>query len=526
MADKDKTSILETLNGGVGSAFASIANLNIRQDSNNPPIRPKGKKATASDVPFNPSAPAYDATTVLKNSLLDMSAAEGSTTTYNENAYKRATEFGNANNHFGPAVPASEPTLNPTVEPTPTMQNSPITDFSVLKDNVIVPKYSNNKEMGINSILELGSDAIPNEDAVMRQDLGLYTTSFPNQRINDDERKADGAIRTYQNYFQNFNRYYNIYNDLEMSGLHSYVFITRPDLYIFRDDASEVSPLAGNKESVKDIHGKTTIMYSPKFIYMSQFHNIILRQLTAGFSKMHHFIPFLFDRTMSLQLTDTNIKEYSTKQLYTGYSFKYAGHGQESHSGSGEFSIQFREDSQLRVTKLFSIWEEYIDGVARGLFRPKDQYIYLDQLDYVCSVYEIITAPDGESILYWAKYTGCFPTNVNHSNFSHGIGVGTGMDNKVDISFAFSHFDALDPAILTDFNKNVPQTRKIARSAQVIDVGVAEDGSHSRWVLPHYDPEILTGRPIAGPPFIALTSGGYNYKLIWTPPVETQELFK
>ena len=484
-----------------------------------------GKKATASDTPFDPMAPQYDAKTVLQNSLLDPGANATSGTINNENVYKKAIAFAEANNTLGPAV-AKEATMEPSNDPVPSMSNSAITDFSVLKNNIITPKYSTGEGQGINSILELGSEAIPYEDAVMRQDLGLYTTNFPNH-VNDDKgRTVDGSKRSYQNYFQNFNRYYNIYNDLEMNGLHSYVFITRPDLYIFVDDTKETSSLVGTGESVKNLHGKSTILYSPKFIYMNQFHNIILRQLTAGFTPIHHFIPFLFDRTMSLQLTDTNIKEYSTKQLYTGYSFKYAGHGLESHSGSGEFSIQFREDSALRVTKMFSIWEEYIDGVTRGLFRPKDFYIYYDQLDYVCSVYEIVTGPDGESIVYWAKYTGCFPTNVNHSNFSHGVGVGTGMDNKIDINFAFSHFDALDPTILTDFNMNVPQTRKMARSAEVIDIGVAADGSHSRWVLPHYDPEILTGRPIAGPPFIALTSGGYAYKLVWTPPIETQELFK
>lgn len=476
------------------------------------PYSVTGKRPTGMDAPFDTNAPIYDSSVALSNMPPESQFSEEGKI----RALSMASQYPwfSGGTHDKSAYGYTSSTAAPITE------KVPIPGFSKLEDNEIVPLDSKD---GITNILDIGSAAIPYEDAVMRQDLGLYTTSFPNQRDSskgESANAADGSKRTYQNYYQNFNRYYNVYNELEMSGLKTYVFITRPDLYIFADDTDQCSMLAGNREGLNTVHGKTMIMYSGKFIYMNRFHNIILKQLTSAFSSHHHFIPFLFDRTLSLQLTDTNIREYSTKQLYTGYSYKYAGHGLESHSGSGEFTMQFREDNALRVTKLFTIWEDYIDGVTRGLYNPKREYIMYDELDYVCSVYEFVTAPDGMEILYWAKYTGCFPTNVNHSNFSHSVGVGTGLDNKVDINFAFSHFDALDPAIITDFNMNCPLVREFARSQQIIDI------NDSRFVLPHYDPNILTGRPLAGPPFVAFGKGGYAYYLLWAQTPETVSLFK
>lgn len=298
-------------------------------------------------------------------------------------------------------------------------------------------------------------------------------------------RKLGLDANSYQDFYQNFNRYYNIYPNLEISSLTSWVFITRPDLWLFKNDYSD---LAGNKDDPTTAL-RTAVYYDPYINYMYSSYPIILKMLTPGLNTDHDFIPFLMDRTEMLQLQDINVKTEEISQLHTGYRMNYAGNSIDSTSG-GSVDLSFREDSQLRVTKFFNTWLHYIDYVTRDLFRPRAEYIYLHKLDYVCSIYQIICDPTGENILYFAKYTGCFPVNVNHANFSHQLR--GEPDTKVDVQFAYSHFDALNLEILGDFNLNSRKRGPIASP-------VTKNG--------------LTGEYIVGAPFIYHTRNGF--KLLW-----------
>lgn len=295
----------------------------------------------------------------------------------------------------------------------------------------------------------------------------------------------------YQDYYQNFNRYYTIFPDIELGDVKSWVFITRPDLFIYDNDTKN-NKLAGAPNSYTE--GMTSIYYDPYMRYMRHMHAIILKSLTSQLTESHDFIPFLVDRTETLQLQDLSIKNYEVTQMFTGHKLEYAGNGLESKTG-GTLEISFREDYYCRVTKFFNTWIHYIDGVTRDIFRPRRENIYLNKLDYTCSIYQIVTNPTGNDIIYFAKYTGCFPVNSNHSNFSHQLR-GT-PDNKVSVTFAYSHFDALNLEILTDFNYN------------------------SRYhgdVLPHTDKYLYSGEFIAGAPYIRIKNGGYGHILAWNRP--------
>ena len=316
-----------------------------------------------------------------------------------------------------------------------------------------------------------------NEDKILRQKMGF-------------------SSEEYQDYYQNFNRYYNIFPEIELGDTKTWVFMTRPDLFIF-DNNSEKNggpgALAGAPGTSTE--GMTSIYFDPYMRYMRHMYAIILKSLTANLCDSHDFIPFLVDRTESLQLQDESIKNYEMTQMYTGYKLAYAGNGLESRTG-GTMEINFREDYHCRVTKFFNTWLHYIDGVTRNIFSPRRESVYLNKLDYVCSIYQIVCDATGSNIIYFAKYTGCFPINANHSNFSHQLR-GT-PDNKVSVSFAYSHFDALNSQILVDFNANSRKRNEI---------------------LPHSDPFLLHGEFIAGAPYIRLKDNGYGYLLTWNKPL-------
>ena len=242
-----------------------------------------------------------------------------------------------------------------------------------------------------------------------------------------------------QGYYQNFDRFYSIYNDLEMDSLTQYVFIVRPDLNV-----------------VDEVNTKFT---SPKcnsnaFLnFMCSNHNTVLLALTDRFPNADHdFIPFLVGRTESIQMPDISIKTSSISQPFTNILMPYGSNMWESMTG-GTFDITFREDRDLRIHKLFQSWLIYIDGVSRGVFSPKKKYIEYNKYDYMSSVYYFVCQADGESLVWWNKYTGVFPTSVPNSDMSFNLR--GSIDSKITIPFTYFMQDTpLNPMILVDFNRN------------------------------------------------------------------------
>lgn len=300
--------------------------------------------------------------------------------------------------------------------------------------------------------------------------------------VNNDKIHIDLNMTTpsFQSIYQNFDRFYSIYPDMELTDLKHYIFLVRPELNIL----SEINPKQISETCSKDTWMKL----------MVKDHNIMAQHLSTSLDSEHDFMPFLVGRAESLQIPDYSLRNYSISQPYTNFLMPYATNAIESRTG-GSFDITFREDNMLRIHKLFYTWLYYIDGVSRNVFTPKKKYILYNKFDYVTSVYHLVTAPDGRTLLWWDKYTGCVPVNVPNSDMSFNLRGST--DNKVPISFVYFMHEALTPDILVDFNKN---------SRAVMNMHV-----------PLYDSSIHgTGNALAGAPFIQKVSGGYYLR--WRVP--------
>jgi len=301
------------------------------------------------------------------------------------------------------------------------------------------------------------------------------------------ERNKDTAItHNHETYYGNFDRFYSIYNELELDRLIQYVFIVRPDLNIL-DENDQLPETCKNDNYLK---------------YIKNNHGLIFKCLTDRLSDSHDFIPFLVGRTESLQIPDITLKTNTINQPFTNITMPYAVNMWESLTG-GTFDITFREDNELRVHKLFQTWIYYIDGVTRNLFPPKSKYINYNKFDYMSSVYYIICKPDGQSVVWWNKYTGVFPTSVPNSDLSFNLR--GSVDNKVTIPFTYFMQDVpLNPMILLDFNKNSAGERNY------------NTDNPKREFTKGYDSDVLgMGNGLVGSPFI---SGSiYNPKLNWSP---------
>lgn len=237
----------------------------------------------------------------------------------------------------------------------------------------------------------------------------------------------------------NFNRFYALYPEMEMpANLKTYVFITRPDLNIFSSiEHGTLAEFIGTDGMTQRL-----LLENPE----------VLLWLSKGFTDKHDFIPYLQGRTESIQIPDVQIRTSDFTIPFFSYKYSFPTVTNESETG-GSFEITFREDDQMRITKLFHYWLMYMDAVNKNRYRPSRSHIYDHSFDYMCSVYEFICDPTSEWILFYTKYTGCVPTSVPTSNFSYSRG-GT-YDNKVGITFQYIRTETLRPAVISDFMENV-----------------------------------------------------------------------
>ncbi len=301
-----------------------------------------------------------------------------------------------------------------------------------------------------------------------------YYSSDPRNMSNDDI-----LLLHDDGYFENldwvkFDRYYSVDLSKEGPSGRHYIFFCRPDLNL----VDPKSPT--NNNGKKKLNSENGVSEDPFFRYLADYYPQIISSLTAEFGltsttnraaqssavaksglgnslydmgslPAHSLLPFLTSRAESLQLPDYTIKTDELRQPCTRYSIPYASSAIESQTG-GEFDVTFRDDRYFSVRKLFYAWIYYMDGVMRDKFTPKDKYIIYNCFDYATSIYDIHVDETGERIVWWSKYTGCFPTSVPISDLS--FNKGSAPDSKCSIPFRYFMYEPLSYAALIDFNFN------------------------------------------------------------------------
>lgn len=316
-----------------------------------------------------------------------------------------------------------------------------------------------------------------------------------------DNTNGTVPVKFYNNYADAFNRYKTIFPDDEISSFKTYVFIVRPDLNLLQ-------PI------VEDAFFRDIQENSPS----------VLRNLTHSqatiFGKVPntHFISFLYDRTLSYNLPDFNVKTYALDQPFTGFRTTYAGNSNESRSGT-DFTITFRENGNLDVFRLFDAWVRYIDNVSTGVFSPFTEYVQskflngVNEIDYATSVYLIMTKADGTEIVYWHKQTGAIPTGVPHNNWSYNSS--GDVDNTISIDFSGGYPDAMHPRILADFNYNAGLIDEDSELPTSVKVSTLYPAPHARMGHQYTSPVLDGGTTLVGGPYIAYDKSRRVYKLKW-----------
>lgn len=369
-------------------------------------------------------------------------------------------------------------------------------------------------------------------------------TNSMDQKLHYNLNLNEGIGTYANNITKYFDRLYSVHPDHELANLVQYVFFVRPDLNLLNSkgelttyDTGRLgySYMSNNSTTNTKAGPNATPASDPYMQMMYAMYPGLIQQLSGTFIGAHDFMPFLVGRTKSLNLPDFSVKDYKMEQPFTGYNLPYASHALASKTG-GTFDVVFRDDDELRVLKLFQMWDYYIDAVTRNKFAPRDDYVIYNRMDYACSVFVITCKPDATEIVHWTKYTGAFPINVPNSNLSVNIGQYQ-TSNEVSITFDyFMQGDPFDPLILVEFNKNahvsdssnqpyipVYTSTKAYKGDTIEDLGMEDKRSAEKRAMTRRDmpfnktaPAVLTaGNALVGSPFVC--KNGKKYELRWKP---------
>lgn len=293
--------------------------------------------------------------------------------------------------------------------------------------------------------------------------------------------------------YVNFNRFKVAYPELYLGKSFSQVFFTRPDINILK--GGDVS-LALPTGQVSEAQLNSQFIIDPTFYALFNQERRILMSLTKHITTSHDFNVYLSNAAESFEISDEFIETIEHGETMTGYKMQYGKNNVKSNT-AGNFSVAYTDDRDANIYKMHKAWVEYISKVFRGEASPKREYIIRRVLDYACSVYYFILGPDGETILFWSKYFGVFPTNTPASAYSWSKGANLRMP-QFNISYAYAFKEDFNPLSLAEFNMNSSSTDALNYANT-------------------YEPELAaTGRTFVGAPFIETiidSVGQYVFKL-------------
>lgn len=221
-----------------------------------------------------------------------------------------------------------------------------------------------------------------------------------------------------------------------------YLFFTKPDLQIIKSDKTNIDLTA----------------HSPFFAdAVSRYPNVVeqLQSSYYGTENPGYLAPLLSNAvTNSLELPgisadymETGKNVYQTMITYRGTSYK--------SDQDYDFSLEFRDSKFLDVYMYFRMYDEYERLKWMGYVNTPLHYVKNKILHDQFSIYKIITAEDGMTILYWARAMGVYPISVPRDSISNIEG-----ELTFSVNFKAQFVYDMDPRILIDLNKVAAQQRR------------------------------------------------------------------
>lgn len=287
-----------------------------------------------------------------------------------------------------------------------------------------------------------------------------------------------------------YNRFKLPTPDSVLQKCFAHVFFVKPHCNI---------KLSSNQKSMDEAsHDNAVFANNPNYMYAASSSPEIIKELSYDDGNQTSDFSFILSNAaISFSLNDEYINTDTYGTGYTGYKVAYGKHGVESRT-AGDFTVTFRDDRNLSIYRMIKLWDDYIDGCYTGTYAPKASTIDDHILDYAGAAYYILTAEDGETILFWSKYYGVFPSTIPSNQYSWSAGTLISQIT-LDVKFNYSWKEDYNIQAIAEFNYN-------SHLENVISANTVE-------MVPVYNSNLGTaGRTWVGPPFIeTVYENGDNY---------------
>lgn len=227
-----------------------------------------------------------------------------------------------------------------------------------------------------------------------------------------------------------------------------YLFFTKPDLNLFGDGTGKLLDYHADLNSY--------LASIPFFVDANIRHQDALRQLQYSVKdSMHKQNPFMYllsnNVTSKLDLPGISAESKESTSNIMGTSIQYRGHSYKSDNGY-DFTLSFTDTAYLDIYTMLKAYDEYMRLLKTGEIKPIRKYIIDRIISEQFSIYKFLIGDDGETILFYAKLTGCYFTDVPRSDMSD-----PGNDGfKFSVSFHAQFVEDSNPIILSEFNRISP----------------------------------------------------------------------
>lgn len=292
-----------------------------------------------------------------------------------------------------------------------------------------------------------------------------------------------------------YNRFKVPDQNLAFNKMTTHVFFTRPDLNLLT--CHDGQPGVANEQAMG--HTDTAMMW--------RMNPTLFKLLTdakrCGDDNNFNFL--LSEQVNSWEIPDDELQVQEAGKSWNGFFVPYG----KNYTGkqSNVVTCGFDELQDLSIINLLRIWINYIENVSNGAWSPsydlhgksrvnttshKASHVYMKELDYAASAYVFKCGPDGETVLYWEKYYGIFPTKTGASSLSWDKSSPIGNAPKLSIPFRYFVREPMDPISLVEFNlaSGIDYNQSVRKTDKV-----TSESSYN----PNYN---QSARPFMGAPFI------------------------
>lgn len=222
--------------------------------------------------------------------------------------------------------------------------------------------------------------------------------------------------------------------------------------------------------------------------------------------------PFMYLLTNAVQskldLPGISADSKESTQNHYGTTIQYRGHSLKSDNNY-DFSLTFADTAYLEIYLLAKCYDEYMRACKFGRVTPRPVYIKNRIIPDYFSVYKFLVGSDGETILYYAKLTGCYFIDVPRGDF--GDPPDTGF--KYSLSFHAQFVEDMDPIILSEFSQ---LTKKyLSGSYSLLPTNSINTTVNNRWGKLPIIVKADQNNPIYGKRVKRRNGVKYDYFLRW-----------